>query len=196
MFTMSNQAKNPKYQAIYQKGKELFWKHGIKRVTIEEVCREAKVSKVTFYKFFPNKLELAKSILDEIFISSVEKFEDIIEGDMDFSKKIEALFLLKIQAGNHISQEFINDMYKNPDLGLKAYMDEKAESMLETVNNFYRDSQAKGFIRKEVNIDFISAFPSHLSGMMEDEVLMAQYAEPMDFVIEIMNLLFYGIVTR
>jgi len=57
---------NIKYQAIFKTGKVLFWKHGIKRVTIEEICTEADVSKMTFYKFFPNKIELAKKLIQQI----------------------------------------------------------------------------------------------------------------------------------
>ena len=54
---------NKKYKQIIATSKELFWKFGIKRVTVEEICSQAHVSKMTFYKFFPNKIELAKIIL-------------------------------------------------------------------------------------------------------------------------------------
>jgi AcrR family transcriptional regulator len=47
---------NQKYLKILAAGRDLFWKHGFKRVTIEEVCREAGASKMTFYKFFENKI--------------------------------------------------------------------------------------------------------------------------------------------
>ena len=50
-----DQPKNIKYNQILTKGKELFWKYGIKRVAIEEICKQAHVSKMTFYKYFKNK---------------------------------------------------------------------------------------------------------------------------------------------
>ncbi|MBE9509365.1 MAG: TetR family transcriptional regulator, partial [Bacteroidetes bacterium] len=34
---------NQKFQQIITTAKELFWKFGIKRVTIEEICQEANV---------------------------------------------------------------------------------------------------------------------------------------------------------
>jgi len=46
---------NPKREQILTTGKELFWKFGFKRVTIEEICKEAGVSKMTYYKFFTTK---------------------------------------------------------------------------------------------------------------------------------------------
>ncbi|MDH5400751.1 MAG: TetR/AcrR family transcriptional regulator, partial [Cyclobacteriaceae bacterium] len=61
---MTDITQNRKYQAIFETAKELFWKYGIRRVTIEEICKEAGVSKMTFYKFFPNKVALANTILE------------------------------------------------------------------------------------------------------------------------------------
>lgn len=55
--TMADQSQNIKQQFILSAGKELFWKHGVKRVTVEEICVQASVSKMTFYKFFMNKRE-------------------------------------------------------------------------------------------------------------------------------------------
>ena len=37
---------NKKFQDIVATAKTLFWKHGIKRVTIEELCKEASASKM------------------------------------------------------------------------------------------------------------------------------------------------------
>ena len=72
---------NPKKNQILHTSKELFWKFGFKRVTIEEICKEAGVSKMTFYKFFPNKLELAKTILDKIFDENIKNADWIITGE-------------------------------------------------------------------------------------------------------------------
>ena len=54
---------NKKFQDTITTAKMLFWKHGIKRVSIEEICKEASVSKMTFYKFFKNKEALAEYLL-------------------------------------------------------------------------------------------------------------------------------------
>jgi AcrR family transcriptional regulator len=63
-----------KLREILIAAKELFWKHGFKRVSIEEVCREANVSKMTFYKHFKNKIELIKYLLNFIFDISVKNY--------------------------------------------------------------------------------------------------------------------------
>jgi hypothetical protein len=46
-----------------------------------------------------------------------------------------------------------------------------------------------------VKIDFLLALSNQIIEMMKNEQLMAQYAQPQDFIIEAMNVMFYGITT-
>jgi AcrR family transcriptional regulator len=186
---------NSKYQDIFRTAKELFWKYGIKRVTIEEICREAGVSKMTFYKFFPNKIELAKMILDAIVDKSIAKLEQLIDNDIPFSQKMEELFLLKLEGIKDISIEFFNDIYKNPESGLMAHMEKQKQKSMSVIVDFYKTAQENGSIRKNIKIDFILAISQHMMKVLEDEQLVGQYEQPQDLIIESMNLLFYGIVT-
>ena len=117
-----------KYQDICKKGKELFWKYGVKRVTIEEICREAGVSKMTFYKFFPNKIELARTIFEGVFEKSLKRFKDTISSDMSFQDKVKEMIAMKMEGSKDISVEFLNDIYKNPELGLLAYAEKRQDN--------------------------------------------------------------------
>ena len=49
---------------------------------------------------------------------------------------------------------------------------------------------------KDVNIDFVMGYSSLMTKLMEDKKLLDQYKSPTDFILEAMNLLFYGIVTK
>ena len=58
-----SEVNSPKVSQIMLAAKDLFWKFGIRKVSIEEICSKANVSKVTFYKYFENKIDLAIFIL-------------------------------------------------------------------------------------------------------------------------------------
>lgn len=193
---MEDFKKNKKFQDTLKTAKELFWKHGIKRVTIEEICKEAGVSKMTFYKFFPNKTELAKTILENLVQISLLDFNELVKSELPFSQKLEKMFLMKIEGMNNFSMEFINDIYTNPNLELKEFMEQKKNESIDSITNFYRDAQNQGFIRKDVKIDFLLSYSDQIVKMMENENLMAQYNKPQDFIIEAMNALFFGIVKK
>ena len=86
---------NPKYLQILHTGRKLFWKFGFKRVSIEEICKEAGVSKMTFYKHFPNKLELLKVVFDEIFEQALEKFSVLEDKSIAADDKLKLIISLK-----------------------------------------------------------------------------------------------------
>ena len=52
------------------------------------------MSKMTFYRYFKNKEEIAKIVLKNIIDESNKKFESIMESDNLFINKIENLILL------------------------------------------------------------------------------------------------------
>jgi len=193
---MSNHKSNPKYQSIIAKGKELFWKHGIKRVTIEEICTESQVSKMTFYKFFPNKIELAKSLLQHILEESFQQFNEILSDDIPFTEKINRIIRLKFEATENISTEFINDLYKNKEYGLSEYMEEQRNRTLNLFIGFLSESQQKGDIRKDIQIDFIMNYINYGYTLLENKELASKYGNPQALIMEFMNFMFYGLSPR
>ncbi len=196
MYSIYNMASSPKYQDILHKGKELFWKHGVKRVTIEEICREAGVSKMTFYKFFPNKIVLAKTIFEDILESSMKRFKDAISSDMTFEEKVKEMMAMKLEGSKDVSVEFLQDIYKNPELGLYEYALKRQQESLGLFASFLTDAQKEGFIRKEIKIDFVFYWIQQMSHIMEDEELISKYDHPHDLVMELMNFMFYGLLSK
>ncbi len=193
---MPNRKTSPKYQSIIAKGKELFWKHGIKRVTIEEICTESQVSKMTFYKFFPNKIELAKSLLQHILEESFQQFNEILTDDIPFTEKINRIIRLKFEATENISTEFINDLYKNKEYGLSEYMEEQRNRTLNLFIKFLSESQQKGDIRKDVKIDFIMDYINYGYTLLENKELSSKYDNPQALIMEFINFMFYGLSPR
>ena len=193
---MNDLIQSKKYQDIFDTAKDLFWKYGIKRVTIEEICKEAGVSKMTFYKFFRNKIELAKVILKIVIGNSLEKFEQIVNGDLDFHDKVKEMFLIKLESTKDISVEFISDIYKIQDANLHLIINEQRQKSLKIFVDFLIDSQKNGLIRKDLKIEFILYYFEQMTHMMDNKDLVAKYDHPQDLIMESMRFLFYGLFPR
>lgn len=187
---------NKKYIQIIEKGRELFWKFGIKRVTIEEVCASAGVSKMTFYKFFTNKTDLVKHLIDDVFDENMNKYNKIMHTDKHFKDKVEEMALLKMKATQDISHEFINDYYTLFDEEMGGYLKIKMQENLDRMQNDFIDAQIKGDIRKDLKPEFIMYFLNHLSLMGQDPQLNSLYDNAQDMIMELMNFFFYGILPR
>ena len=79
---------NKKFQDTVTTAKTLFWKYGIKRVSIEEICKEASLSKMTFYKFFKNKEALAEYLLINVLNEWHDQYRAIMKQKIPFASKI------------------------------------------------------------------------------------------------------------
>ncbi len=187
---------NKKYNAILDIAKELFWKHGFRRVTIDEICREAKTSKMTFYRFFPSKLELARKILDNLYEMSMVQFREITRENSTPEEKMKKMLCLKLEGTNNISPEFLQDFYNNPELELKGYIEEKSKSTIVEIIDFYRKGQKNGWIRKDLNIEFLTYFILKTTPFITDEDLLKLYKSPQDLIMELTNLFVYGILPK
>jgi len=51
--------------ALMKNGRELFVRHGLAKVSVNELCSGVKIAKGSFYAFFPSKEELFVSIIKE-----------------------------------------------------------------------------------------------------------------------------------
>ena len=187
---------HPKRELILKTGKELFWKFGFKRVTIEEVCKEAGISKMTFYKFFTNKIDLVKIIMNDILQESLSKYKKIMASDIPYPEKVVALIHLKSEQVETMSSEFFRDYVQADDPEMISYLQQLSGESMQMFTDDFRKAQENGDIRKDLKIEFIMYMMNHLVEMAQNDALINMYDEPQDLVMEITNFLFYGILNR
>src|SRR5450759_3264327 len=94
-----------KTDAIVSAARALFWKHGIRRVSIEEICQEAGVSKMTCYKYFSNKTAIANFIIEDIFETGLKTYSELLNSDIPDEEKVKKMIELKMNNAHEISQE-------------------------------------------------------------------------------------------
>ena len=176
--------------------KKLFWKFGFKRVTIEEVCREANVSKMTFYKHFKNKIELIKYLIDHILDKAMKKYRNIMDSDIPFKEKIIKTLDLKMEQTMDMSNEFFNDYVRHADLEMIDLLQQKRNEMMDSILNDYIEAQKMGDIRKDIKPEFILYFLNQSVEMTKDEQLEKMYDNPQDMIMELTNFFFYGLLPR
>lgn len=184
---------NPKQVQIISTARILFWKYGLRRVTIEEICEEARVSKMTFYKFFKNKVELAKCILDRIEADATEKYENIMNRDIPFQEKVTETINLKMEQVDQLSSEFYADLHQRKIPELADHFNYLSNKSIQLIVKDYRQAQKKGEIRKDLKIEFILYQLKKLLEMANDPNLIRLYKTPKDLIMELTRFFFYGI---
>lgn len=193
---MKDYTNNKKYQALLAKGKEMFWRHGLRRVTIEEICKDAQVSKMTFYKFFPNKTELAKTIISNMMEKMMDEYSALMLSDQSVEEKISKTIFLEVKVSEGISIEFINDIYKNNETEITELLEYYKNEGKIMMYSLLVQAQDEGIIRKDVKIEFILYQFDKVFETLKNNELLSQYYSFRDFSLENINFLLYGLMPK
>ncbi len=183
-------------QKLKNAGKQLFWKYGFKKVSVEEICSRAGVSKMTFYRYFENKTELAKKIMDCAVGEGIQKFREIISGEDSVDKKMETLIRLKMEGTHDISPEFIQDVYLDSGSGLHQYITQMSTRIWSGMIDDLRQAQENGFFRKDFKPQMLVAISFKMVELMNDPRLTSLYGNTGEMVVEMTRLLAYGMAER
>ena len=185
---------NEKKSKIVQTAGELFSRYGIRRVTVEEICRQAAVSKMTFYKHFKNKIELVRFVFEKIFEKAERQFDMIINDDCPFTEKVKNIIRLKEEQTQKYSQEFLNDWIFVNDPELQNLLEKKTLEIQQRTIRFFEQARKKGEIAKETNLQFVLYMMRHLSEMLKDKELLSIYPDRTQAIMELTRYFFYGIL--
>ena len=178
---------NVKKRRLIETGEALIIQYGIRRITVEEICRKAGVSKMTFYKHFKNKMELARYIWVKLVEEGFELLENINHMDIPFKEKIEKMLKWEKDLSLKLSIESIEDFF---------HVDEVMDKMMASLFQFITESQKKGDIRPDIRPEFIVAVLDKIRELTEDEKLMRLYPHYSDYIMEIENFLWFGLINR
>ncbi len=185
---------NPRKKKLLATGKELFWKFGFRRVSVEEICKEAGISKVTFYKFFKNKTDLFGRIMDELVSTTMKEYNRIMEKEIPFINKVEQIIELKLRTADSLSMELVKDMYSGKFPELNRYIQRLANENFKQIRNDFKEAQKKGEINNQQSLDFIMYLLNNLLNIMQDDQFISLFRNSNEMIREITGFYFHGIV--
>lgn len=185
-----------KRKQLIRTAKNLFFKYGIKRVTVEEICREANVSKMTFYKYFRNKNALVRTWITEMTEEAMDRYRSLMDSDLPFQEKVRETIQMKLEGTDGMSRDFFSDYIPQADPELSDFLHQRLHAVMGLVIKDYAAAQKRGDIRQDVRIDFILWYLNKMLDLMKDETLQQLYDDPQELIMEMVNFFFYGILPR
>ncbi len=149
MITKTTEKQNPKYQDILEAARKVFSTYGYKKASIEEICQSASVAKMTFYKYFKNKTELAKAFLEQFIDQQIENLDRMNREAPPYHEKLRRLILLKIEAMKSIGTLFFDDILSDSELA--AYIEQRSRENIRYTLDLLKEGQAENYIRKDIS---------------------------------------------
>lgn len=186
--------KSRKYQQIIDTGRQLFMRYGIRRVSVEEICETAVVSKMTFYKHFKNKFDLALYIIKMIMEAGEKRYRNITTLNIPYREKVKLIVQLKMDQTRDFSREMLEDLWVSPHNEVKEFIEQKKRENFTWFIQDLNKAQAEGDVRENIKPEFILFILNHMITLLENEKLAALYPATQELVMELTNFFFYGIL--
>ncbi len=140
----------------------LFKKYGLRSISIDDVCKELRISKKTFYNYFKQKEELIEEVLQNIHEQSkkttklpwvYDEGKNIIDIVMDSEKDM-------MSSSEKGKKHFIMlyDLEKYYPNVFKKHMDIMSDNNQEVMKNFIKQGLLEKLFREDLNIDLMSKY--------------------------------------
>lgn len=181
-----------KRAGIVQAALELFQRHGIRRVTVEEICSNAGASKMTFYKYFPNKIAVMKTIWNEMLDEGYRKLDEFDAMDIPFRDKLQKILEYKIAIMSQWSPEFIEEVV-HADPAMTDFVDEMRTANITRFMEYIKMAQERGDIRK-MRPELFLLILDKMRDVLDNEGLRKLYPDDIEFVRELNSFIFFGIL--
>ena len=140
-----------KRDQVIEAARKLFHKFGFQKVSMDEIAKEAGVTKKTIYMYFGSKEELLKYFIQEE-ISNMEKIVEKVEAkNLDFFETVNQAIYEILQYRKQ--QDFLNIIAKEAEWLKKPIIIESLSMIDEKIQNYIKNKLQKA--KEKGYIDYI-----------------------------------------
>jgi AcrR family transcriptional regulator len=181
---------------ILEAAKELFFKHGFKRISIEDICNKAEVSRRTFYVYYENKTDLLMKLLEQIYQENMNVIDAISNSGLPFSQQLVQITNYNIAQLEQMTPEFLADIHDPSFVEVRTHYESKRELSAAWTHTFFSDAQQRGDIRADLDIEFLQRFMNYAIASYKNEDIRKRYPNPVILMRNVADMLFYGILGK
>lgn len=180
---------------ILERSRELFFKHGYSRLSMDELAEDLGISKATLYRYFPDKESLLRAVMAETREWVLSQLKAIVRDDrLSVKARLTAYleFVSRFMSG--LSRDFVRDLrQKLPDLWQE--MDTfRRQQVFPLVSEVILEGVKKGEIKSELDGRlFLEMFWYLVQEFMNPDWIISHDYSPSELLESIIDIVFYGI---
>ncbi|WP_291150690.1 TetR/AcrR family transcriptional regulator [Flavobacterium sp. UBA7680] len=181
---------------LLEAAKELFFMHGIKRVTVDDICRHIGVSKKTLYLFFKNKEELIECLLEKNLNEHKKEFEQIFKKSNNSIQEIILLMEHLAVMFSEINPYVFYDLQKyHPDVW-KQFKEFKETFLFQIIVKNLEKGIQEDLYRHKINIEILARLRIEETQMALNPLIFHKEKYKIsDIQIELLDHFLHGITT-
>lgn|GEM_PF-1586887 len=181
-----------KIQAILDVASKLFQDHGYHKITMDEISKEAHVSKATLYKYFANKQALYEHIFQDNYLKEYERIRNIIDSQESFQEKINQV--IKVRLKKYKDQSII--LYQNEfsfSKEMHQFIETHSAQMEKARAELYKQGRLEGCIRQDLSDELLQMYFKVIQEGLRRTFMEFTRLEEKELA-SLMNILYAGIL--
>lgn len=183
-------------ERIIKEASKLFWRYGIKSVTMDDIARELGISKRTIYQHFPDKNAIVVEVIQNELGSQTCEFDAIEEAVSNpVDQMIQLSAHMRIMMAN-INPALLFDLKKYHPEGWQLFTEYKHQYVMQNVRENLKMGIEMGLYRDDIDIEVLSRLRIEQIEMAFDPTLFPFSQFDMVHVqIQFINHFLRGILT-
>ncbi len=183
-------------ERILEHARERFLHHGFSKVTVDELSVDLGMSKKTFYKFFPSKEELLRTIIYGMMKGVEGEMERIENSDKPFAERLADVMMLLGKNMGRISRAFQLDIQRFAPALWKEAETFRREHLITRIGRMILKAREEGIFREEINeVILVHMLLHSIQGIVNPDFLIQQSFSLNEAFRTIFKTLFEGALT-
>ena len=175
---------------------ELFHDYGFEKVSVDEICIRAKASKMTFYRQFKDKVDIALYLLETRNVEAKEPIQKMLSEKIPFSEKFKSLVQMQEQYSEKMGLRFLEDLSTSTDPRIIEGI-QLISKKLEQLNlKFIQLGKAEGFFDPKFSTESILFLVQQINAIFRNPALKKFYPNFSDRTEAIRQFFYYGITSK
>jgi len=178
-------------EKIIRAATELLVRHGINKVSINDIARQARVSQVTIYNLFGGKDGLVEACVKNVMDGFIASFREILKVDKPYLEKMEDIFRYFVEISE--SNQGIGDISIMDYPQFKKMVTEYTGKINEVLVEFVQEGQKNGHLNADLSEEAVRAFIEiFIRGINSNPELHARTHHNPQLFHELLHLMLFG----
>jgi AcrR family transcriptional regulator len=137
---------------------ELFYKFGIKRVTMDDIAKELGMSKKTIYHHFKEKDDLVNTLCDTEMIKHEQIFDELFNESKNPIHEMMLISANMRKMMQHINPIFFLDLQKFHPQAFNRFQEFKQNCAFKHIERNITKGIEAGFYRNDIDVEFTAKY--------------------------------------
>jgi TetR/AcrR family transcriptional regulator, cholesterol catabolism regulator len=184
-------------ERIINKSRELFFRYGVKSVTMDDIANALGISKKTIYLHFVDKDDIVYQLIAEEMSQDKCDWDALENTSIDvIDRMVKSMDLFK-QAFTEINPSTLFDIKKYHPRAWDLFQEHKQNFVLEKIKQDLIEGIAQGVFRTEINVELLSRMRLEQIEMGFDPTIFSQTQFSLvEVQIELLDHFIRGVLTH